>query len=192
MSTKRDYYETLGVAKDAGTEEIERAFRKLARQHHPDRNIGDKEAEGRFKEITEAHAVLVDETKRERYDRYGHAGLEGMNDPGFGQTSSFADIMNDLFGTFMGGQWAARASADRSAAVICGWRWTLRWSKQPRESSATSRFAGMRYVWNVRAPAAKTASGITCNRCKGRGEFIQRQGFFELRQTCPSCGGPAQ
>src|SRR5262245_8652916 len=103
MATKRDYYETLGVERSASVDEIERAFRKLARQHHPDRNIGDKDAEAKFKELTEAHAVLIDQTKRERYDRFGHAGLEGMNDAGFGQAGSFADIMNDLFGTFMGG-----------------------------------------------------------------------------------------
>src|SRR5690349_19783170 len=103
MATKRDYYEVLGVARDASTEEIERAYRKLARQHHPDRNLGDREAEARFKEVNEAHDVLTDEAKRDRYDRFGHAGLEGVNDPGFGQASSFADIVNDLFGTFMGG-----------------------------------------------------------------------------------------
>src|SRR3954453_15432537 len=112
MGTKRDYYEVLGVARDADTDTIERAFRKLARQHHPDRNIGDPEAEARFKECTEAHAVLVDETKRDRYDRYGHAGLEGMNEPGFGQPSSFADIVNDLFG-FMGGQGGGRGGGGR-------------------------------------------------------------------------------
>src|SRR5262245_52187055 len=100
---KRDYYEVLGVARDANADEIERAYRKLARQHHPDRNIGDPEAEAKFKEVTEAHEVLVDETRRDRYDRYGHAGLEGMHDPGFGQAGSFADIVNDLFGAFMGG-----------------------------------------------------------------------------------------
>src|SRR5262245_45856302 len=102
-ATKRDYYEVLGVQKNASTDEIERAFRKLARQHHPDRNIGDKDAEAKFKELTEAHEVLIDEQKRERYDRYGQSGLDGMNDPGFGQPTSFADIMNDLFGSFMGG-----------------------------------------------------------------------------------------
>src|SRR3954447_8121730 len=104
--TKRDYYEVLGVSREADKDEVERAFRKLARQHHPDRNIGDPEAEARFKECTEAHEVLVDEAKRDRYDRYGHAGLEGMNEPGFGQPTSFADIVSDLFG-FMGGQGGA-------------------------------------------------------------------------------------
>src|SRR6476620_3463162 len=101
--TKRDYYEILGVAKNASTDEIERSFRKLARQHHPDRNIGDKDAEAKFKEALEAHEILVDDDKRERYDRYGHAGVGGMIDPWFVGASSFADIMNDLFGTFMGG-----------------------------------------------------------------------------------------
>src|SRR5262249_60714542 len=93
--TKRDYYEILGVAKNASTDEIERAFRKLARQHHPDRNIGDKEAEAKFKEALEAHEILVDEDKRERYDRYGHAGVEGMIDPGFGGGASVASHTED-------------------------------------------------------------------------------------------------
>src|SRR5262245_7148233 len=102
MGTKRDYYEVLGVSRDASTDDIERAFRKLARQHHPDRNIGDAEAEVRFKACTEAHDILTDEDKRERYDRYGHAGVDGLTEPNFGQPTSFADIVNDLFG-FMGG-----------------------------------------------------------------------------------------
>src|SRR5436305_8838333 len=102
--TRRDYYEVLGVSREADKDEIERAFRKLARQYHPDRNIGDPAAEARFKECTEAHEVLANENKRSRYDQYGHAGLEGMNEPGFGQQpTSFADIVNEMFGSFMGG-----------------------------------------------------------------------------------------
>lgn len=186
--TKRDYYEVLGVARNASTEEIERAFRKLARQHHPDRNIGDKEAEARFKECTEAHAVLVDEVKRERYDQYGHAGLEGMNEPGFGQPPSFADIMNDLFGTFMGGggrrgpRGPQRGSDLRMALDIT----LVEAAKGIKKEVKVRRHE---VCLECSGTGSKNSKRMQCGRCKGRGEFIQRQGFFELRQTCPACNG---
>jgi len=185
--TKRDYYEILGVAKNASTDEIERAFRKLARQHHPDRNIGDKEAEAKFKEALEAHEILVDEDKRERYDRYGHAGVEGMIDPGFGGASSFADIMNDLFGTFMGGGRRGPRGPQRGSDL-----------RMPLDIALGEAANGIKKQVKVRrhelclecsGTGSKNSKRATCNRCRGRGEFIQRQGFFELRQTCPACNG---
>ena len=96
--SKRDYYEILGVRKDADDEEIKRAYRKLAMQYHPDRNSGDKEAEEKFKEAAEAYEVLREPDKRRRYDRYGHAGLEGMNIPHFNNAQSIFDLFGDLFG----------------------------------------------------------------------------------------------
>src|SRR4051794_11632532 len=121
--SKRDYYEVLGVQREANTDEIERAYRKLARQFHPDRNIGDTEAEGKFKEVTEAHEVLVNVEKRQRYDRYGHAGLD-PNDTGFGPGGSFQDIVSDLFSAFVGGgsqrrrgQGGARRGGDRRHVI---------------------------------------------------------------------------
>ncbi len=185
---KRDYYETLGVAREANIDEIERAFRKLARQHHPDRNIGDKDAEAKFKEITEAHAVLVDETKRERYDRYGHAGLEGMNEPGFGQASSFADIMNDLFGTFMGGNGRrGQRGPQRGNDLRMAFDITLQEAAKGIKREIKVRRHEV--CLDCTGTGSKTNKRSTCSRCRGRGEFIQRQGFFELRQTCPACGG---
>jgi molecular chaperone DnaJ len=184
---KRDYYETLGVSKNASTEEIERAFRKLARQHHPDRNIGDKDAEAKFKELTEAHEVLIDEAKRDRYDRYGHAGLEGMNEPGFGQATSFADIMNDLFGTFMGGGRRGPRGPQRGSDL-----------RMALDIDLVEAAKGVKKEVRVRrhevclecgGTGSKNGKRTTCQRCKGRGEFVQRQGFFELRQTCPNCNG---
>src|SRR5215213_6797239 len=101
---KRDYYEVLSVARTATEVEITKAYRKLAMQHHPDRNVGDAEAEGRFKEVTEAYEVLKDPQKRDRYDRYGHAGLSGMGAGNAGAQSAFHDLFDDLLGSFFGGQ----------------------------------------------------------------------------------------
>jgi molecular chaperone DnaJ len=189
MPPKRDYYEVLGVSRDADTDDIERAYRKLARQFHPDRNIGDKEAENKFKEVTEAHEVLVDETKRDRYDRYGHAGLEGMHDPGFGQAGSFADIVNDLFGAFMGGPGGrgGRRGPQRGNDL-----------RMPLDIDLLEAARGVKRQVKVRrfevclecaGSGSKNNKRATCSRCRGRGEFTQRQGFFELRQTCPACHG---
>src|SRR3954453_13317507 len=109
---KQDYYATLGVARDAGAEDLKKAYRKLAMQHHPDRNPGDKKAEARFKEINEAYDVLKDEQKRAAYDRYGHAAFEnGGGGPGgftggfdFGGGAGLGDIFDQMFGEFMGGR----------------------------------------------------------------------------------------
>lgn len=186
MGTKRDYYEVLGVSRDASTDDIERAFRKVARQHHPDRNIGDADAEARFKECTEAHDILTDEDKRDRYDRYGHAGVDGMAEPNFGQPTSFADIVNDLFG-FMGGggrrQRGPHRGNDLRMVLDIDLAEAARGTKKQvkvRRHEVCLECAGSGSKGNKRA---------TCSRCRGRGEFVQRQGFFELRQTCPQCQG---
>src|SRR5262245_49960310 len=100
---KRDYYEVLGVVKTSTEVEITKAYRKLAMQHHPDRNVGDAEAEVKFKEVTEAYEVLKDPQKRDRYDRYGHDGLAGMG-AGGDPRSAFHDLFDDLLGSFFGGQ----------------------------------------------------------------------------------------
>lgn len=104
MSQKRDYYEVLGVSKEASTDELRKAYRAAALKNHPDRNPGDKDAEARFKEATEAYGVLSDDQKRARYDRFGHAGLEGMPDMQQGDIfTHFQDIFSELFGGFGGG-----------------------------------------------------------------------------------------
>src|SRR5215212_2330767 len=178
MGTKRDYYEVLGVSRDADKDEIERAFRKLARQHHPDRNIGDPEAEARFKECTEAHEVLVDEAKRDRYDRYGHAGLEGMNDPGFGQASSFADIVNDLFGSFMGGPGGRRGQRGPHRGSDLRMVLDIDLVEAARGVKKEVKVRRYEVCLECAGTGSKSSKRATCNRCKGRGEFVQRQGFF--------------
>src|SRR5438552_18759952 len=103
-SAKRDYYEVLSVSREADAEEIKRAYRKLAMQYHPDRNVGDAEAEVKFKEAAEAYEILRDPDKRHRYDRYGHSGLEGLNVPHFNDAQSVFDLFGDLFGDILGGR----------------------------------------------------------------------------------------
>src|SRR5258708_26051604 len=109
MANKRDYYDVLGVEKEADQEEIKRAYRKLAMQYHPDRNVGDKEAEEKFKEAAEAYDVLHDREKRQRYDRYGHAGLNGLGGPNFNDAGSIFDLFGDIFGDFFGQQRGGRS-----------------------------------------------------------------------------------
>jgi molecular chaperone DnaJ len=185
---RRDYYEVLGVARDASTDDIERAFRKLARQYHPDRNIGDAEAEHKFKECTEAHEVLVDEDKRDRYDRYGHAGLEGMNQPGSGQPPSFADIVNDLFG-FMGGQGGGRRQRGPQPGASLRMALDIELVEAAKGVKKQVKVRRHEVCLECAGSGSKNSKRATCPRCKGRGEFIQRQGFFELRQTCTTCQG---
>src|SRR5438132_6783872 len=103
MTTKRCFYEILGVKKDAGEDDLKRAYRTLAMKHHPDRNSGDEEAAVKFKEAAEAYAVLSDPEKRQLYDRYGHAGLNGLGLPDFGNRDSIFDIFGDILGDFFGG-----------------------------------------------------------------------------------------
>jgi molecular chaperone DnaJ len=186
---KRDYYEVLGVARGAGTEEIERAYRKLARQFHPDRNIGDPEAEHKFKEVTEAHEVLVNEERRDRYDRYGHAGLDPQ-DSGFGPTgSSFSDIVSDLFNSFMGSggngrrRGGPRRGGDRRQVL------DLQLHEVIAEARKTVKVRRMEVCTDCGGKGTKSGKRVTCPQCHGRGEATQRQGFFELRQTCPRCHG---
>src|SRR6516164_5750842 len=104
MASKRDYYEVLGVARDADEDTLKRAYRKLALQYHPDRNVGDTDAEAKFKEASEAYDVLRDPHKRQLYDRYGHSGLEGAGLPNFASAEDVMDIFGDLFGDLFGGR----------------------------------------------------------------------------------------
>src|SRR5438477_1474283 len=117
MAGKRDYYEVLGVAKEAGEEDIKRAYRKLAMQYHPDRNVGDEAAASRFKEAAEAYDVLSSPDKRQRYDRFGHAGLNGAGMPNFGDAQSVFDLFGDVFGDLFGGGRGGHRGARRGRHI---------------------------------------------------------------------------
>jgi molecular chaperone DnaJ len=193
---KQDFYQTLGVAKGASPDDLKKAYRKLAMQFHPDRNPGDKKAEQRFKEISEAYDVLKDDQKRAAYDRYGHAAFEqaggngragGGGDFGFA-SGGFADIFDEMFGEFMGGRRQGGAQAGRGGDL----RYNL-------EISLEEAFRGKQA--NVRVAAAapcETCNGsgaepgsrpVTCQTCRGHGKVRAQQGFFTLERTCPTCQG---
>src|SRR5262245_24935112 len=187
MASKRDYYEVLGVARDADEEALKKAYRKLAMQFHPDRNPGDPEADGRFKEAAEAFEVLRDPQKRARYDRYGHAGLDGMPGHNFRDAESVFDIFGDLFGDLFGGRQRRRGPRqgnDLQVAIeidlVEAYQGTSRTLKIPRQERCN----------DCGGSGAKPGSQpSTCRRCNGHGVLIQGQGFFRIQQTCGSCRG---
>jgi molecular chaperone DnaJ len=185
---KRDYYEILGVAKDADDETLKKAYRKLAMQYHPDRNAGDHEAEVKFKEAAEAFEVLRDPQKRARYDRYGHAGLDGMNMPHFGSAESVMDLFGELFGDLFGGGRRGRRGPRAGRDI-----------QMPVEVDLLEACHGVKKTLKIpRAERCAECGGsgakpgtqpATCRRCGGHGVVIQGQGFFRIQQTCPGCSG---
>jgi molecular chaperone DnaJ len=186
MSEKRCYYEVLGVAREATPEDIRKAYRQAALKNHPDRNPGDTTAEARFKEVTEAYQVLCDDEKRQRYDRFGHAGLNGMPDLGNDIFSHFQDIFSEFFGGF-GGQRQRRGPA-RGHDIRVQQRLTLR-----------DAFTGCKREVALRTPAAcEECSGSgakpgtkrkQCGSCGGSGQVSTSRGFVMFTQTCPECSG---
>src|ERR1700746_242624 len=188
---KQDFYETLGVAKSASPDELKRAYRKLAMQHHPDRNPGDKTAEQKFKEINEAYDILKDDQKRAAYDRFGHAAFEqgGGRAPGdFGFSSGgFADIFDEMFGEFMGGR-RGQGGPSRGTAL----RYNLEISLEDafRGKQTTIRVATLVACEQCKGTGAEAGSKpVTCPTCHGRGRVRRQQGFFTLEQTCAGCQG---
>ena len=195
---KQDFYTTLGVARDAGAEDLKKAYRKLAMQHHPDRNPGDKQAEAKFKDASEAYDVLKDEQKRAAYDRYGHAAFEqggggfsgGFDFGGGGGGGGLNDIFDQMFGDFMGGRRGGGQNRQRAGADI----------RQAVEIDLSEAFAGTKV--NLRVPTRvaceacagtgsedKNRAADTCPTCQGAGKVRSQQGFFLIERTCPACGG---
>jgi molecular chaperone DnaJ len=187
METKRCYYEVLGVERSADEETLKKAYRKLAMQYHPDRNPGDAEADVKFKEAAEAFDVLRDPQKRQRYDRYGHAGLEGVPGHNFSNAESVMDIFGELFGDlFSGGgrRRGPRQGGDLQIAfeidLVEAYRGTRRDLKIPRHERCN----------DCGGSGAKPGTHpVSCRRCNGHGVVIQGQGFFRIQQTCSACRG---
>ncbi len=198
MATKRDYYETLGVPKNASDDEIKKSYRKMAMKHHPDRNQGEGSAaaEVKFKEAKEAYEMLSDAQKRAAYDQYGHAGVDpnmrGPGSPGAegfgGFADAFGDIFGDIFGQQRGGQQRGGRQVFRGNDLSYAMEVTL-------EEAAHGKDAQIRIpTWDAcnicHGNGAKPGSKpITCTTCHGHGQVQMRQGFFSVQQTCPQCRG---
>ena len=189
---KRDYYELLGVAKNASPEEVKKAFRKLAMQHHPDRNPDDNTAEQKFKDANEAYDVLKDEQKRAAYDRFGHAAFEGGRgvggNPGdFGFAQGFADIFDEMFGDFMGGR-RRESTNPRGEDLRYNLEITLDDAFKGRQT--TIRVPTMAACESCHGSGATPGSKpIACPTCHGNGRVRAQQGFFTIERACPSCHG---
>jgi molecular chaperone DnaJ len=188
---KRDYYEVLGLNRDASDEDIKKAYRKLAMKHHPDRNPDSKDGEEKFKEAKEAYEVLSEAEKRRAYDAYGHAGVNpqmggGGEGPGFGGfAEAFGDIFSDIFG---GGQGRGRSSVYRGADL----RYNLEVSLEQaaRGTETKIRIPTMETCETCSGSGAKPGtSPKTCETCHGSGTVRLSQGFFSIQQTCPTCHG---
>ncbi len=189
---KRDYYEVLGVAKNASDDDIRKAYRKLAMKHHPDRNPGSKESEDKFKEAKEAYEMLSDADKRAAYDRFGHAGVDpNAAGNGMGGAGGFADAFGDIFGEIFG------AAAGRRGAGPQVYRGAdLKYSLEISLEQAAAGFDT-----EIRIPSwdsCETCHGTgakpgtsprTCHSCGGSGAVRMQQGFFSVQQTCPTCHG---
>jgi molecular chaperone DnaJ len=191
MTTRRDYYEILGVGTNASEDEIKKSYRKLAMQYHPDRNPGNKGAEEMFKEAAEAYEVLSDPEKRDIYSRYGHEGLNGVCYRGFSGFedifSSFGDIFGDVFGFNTGrsrSRTAARAGADL--------RYDLRISFMDAALGTSTEISIRKRILCSSCRGSGCAPGTSpqvCTLCQGRGQVTQSSGFFSISSTCPQCRG---
>jgi molecular chaperone DnaJ len=188
MASKRDYYEVLGVRKEASPEDLKRAYRALAMKHHPDRNSGDETAAVLFKEAAEAYDVLGDPDKRARYDRYGHAGLEGMAMHDFsGGAGSIFDLFGDILGGFFNDR-SHRGGPHRGEDLLYTLEITL--AEAYRGCTKMISFPRDELCAECRGTGARPGSQpVRCRQCNGRGAVVVSQGFFRIQQTCRGCGG---
>ena len=184
---KRDYYDVLGVARDADEADVRKAYRRLAMKLHPDRNPDDKTAEEGFKEASEAYQVLSDAEKRSVYDRHGHAGLSNGNGAGGFAGGSFSDIFGDMFGDIFSGQ-GRRGGPQRGADL----RYTLELDLEQAVRGETVEIkipvlAGCEECDGLGSKAG--TKPVSCHDCGGAGQIRVAQGFFSIQQTCPRCRG---
>ncbi|MGE0371486.1 MAG: molecular chaperone DnaJ [Gammaproteobacteria bacterium] len=187
---KQDYYELLGVARNASEAELKKAYRRLAMKHHPDRNPDDKDSEEKFKEAKEAYDVLSDARKRAAYDQFGHAGVDaaaGAGAHGGYRSANFSDIFDDVFGDIFGAR-TGRGSVQRGADLRYDLELTL-------EDAVRGTTVKVRVPTHVACKtcegsgAKKGTSPVTCTTCGGQGQVRMQQGFFSIQQTCPRCRG---
>ena len=192
---KRDFYETLGVAKNASDEEIKKAYRKLAMKFHPDRNPDSKQAEDKFKEAKEAYEMLSDPQKREAYDRFGHAGVDpnvgGGGGAGAGFSGGFSDAFGDIFGDiFGGGGGRQRGGPQVYRGADLRYNLDITLEQAANGFDTTIRVPSWDECDTCHGSGAKPGtSATTCGTCGGHGQVRMQQGFFSIQQTCPKCHG---
>ena len=188
---KRDYYDVLGVQRGASDADVKKAYRRLAMKHHPDRNPGDAASEEKFKEASEAYEVLSDTDKRQRYDRFGHAGVDASGAGGFnaGGFTDIGDIFGEVFGDiFSGGRSRGRGGAQRGADLQYTLDLTL--EQAVGGDSVEITLPNLASCEACDGTGAKAGTKPTdCPQCHGRGQIRVSQGFFSLQQTCPRCHG---
>jgi len=197
---KRDFYEVLGVKKDADASAVKSAYRKLAMKYHPDRNPDDDKAEDKFREATEAYDVLKDDQKRAAYDQFGHAAFDGQGGGGGaggfgGGGGGFSDIFDEMFSEFMGGRRGRGGRGGQQSRKGADLRYDL-------EINLEQAFDGDTQKISIPVPAtcdtcegsgaAKGSKPVTCNACGGHGKVRAQQGFFSVERTCPSCQGQGE
>ncbi len=193
---KEDYYELLGVARNASEDEIKKSFRRLAMKYHPDRNRDNPQAEEQFKKIKEAYDVLSDAKKRSAYDQFGHAGLDagmGGGAGGFSYTAeNFSEIFGDVFGDIFGGGGSRkRGKAQRGSDL----RYNLEVTLEEAVSGTEVKIRVPTLVACTECSgtgAKKGTTPVTCTTCQGHGVVRMQQGFFAVQQTCPACRGTGQ
>jgi molecular chaperone DnaJ len=195
MASKRDYYEILQVSKSASPDEIKKAYRKLAMRCHPDCNPGDKSAEEKFKEAAEAYEVLSDSTKRQRYDQFGHAGMNhsGFGNSGFGNVEDvfehFGSIIENIFGMGDGGRKRSGGQKPRKGSDL---RYDLKISFKESILGAEKKIQIPKRSHCAPCEGSGAAKGtkpVTCPTCRGQGQVAVQQGFFTYASACPDCNG---
>lgn len=194
----KDYYQILGISKSASDDEIKRAYRKLAMKHHPDRNQGDKNAEQKFKELSEAYDVLKDPNKKSNYDSYGHDTYSkasqsgGFGSQGFGHGGmDFNSIFEEFFG-----QSSSRGTSSKRSSKVRGadlkYRITISLEEAFKGVEQNISFKAAKKCNSCNGTGSKTGKSQACRNCKGRGSIIMQQGFLSIEQTCPHCHGVGQ
>ncbi|MEY3220244.1 MAG: hypothetical protein RIT27_1601 [Pseudomonadota bacterium] len=187
---KRDYYEVLGVPRNASEAEIKKSYRRLAMKYHPDRNQGNAEAENQFKEAKEAYEILSDEQKRAAYDQFGHAGVEGnMGGGGDAGFSGFGDIFESVFGDMFGGGGERNRNRVYRGADL---RYDLQLTLEQAVNGTEVKIRIPSHVTCLACSGTGAKSGTkptTCNTCGGAGQVRMQKGFFSIQQACPTCHG---
>src|SRR5437762_77668 len=188
--SKRDFYEVLGVGRDAAQEEIKKAYRQLALKCHPDRNPGDKEAEERFKEASAAYQIVGDPERRAQYDRFGHAAFDQQSGfSGFDFSAGFEDLFSDIFGDFFGGGRGRSRGRSRRGEDL---RYDLEIQFEEAAFGCEKKLSIPRWKACEGCEGKGTKSGTaprTCPSCRGSGQIRFQQGFFSIAKTCSQCGG---